>query len=85
MLEVGIIQEKEILDSNVFQISWCFEECYQCFSTALLLVFVTYIVVSAHKQIHHWFFRKKSAQDIGSFENGNSVQRKKKWNERSDV
>ena len=27
--------------------------------------------------IHHWLFWRKSAQDTGSFENGNSVQKKK--------
>ena len=37
-----------------------FWECFLCFPTTL----------HAHKQIHHWFFWRKSAQDIGSFENG---------------
>ena len=54
------------------------------YNTLISICYIHY-VVSAHKQIHHWFFWRKSAQDIGSFENGNSVQKKKKWNESSDV
>ena len=42
-----------------------------------------YIIVHAHKQIHHCFFWRKSAQDTSSFDNyGNSVQKKEvepKW------
>ena len=54
-------------------------------ATTLLFVFVTlHYCRDAHKQIHHWFLWRKSAQDTDSFENGNSVQ-KKKWNQSSDI
>ena len=47
------------------------------------LYLLHYIIVHVHKQIHHWFFWRKSVQDTGSFENGISVQRKemdpKQW------
>ena len=42
-----------------------------------------YIIVHAHKQIHHCFFWRKSAQDTSSFDiYDNSVQKKEvepKW------
>ena len=57
---------------------------FRRFATTLLFVFVTlHYCRDAHKQIHHWFLWRKSAQDTDSFENGNSVQKKemkpKQW------
>ena len=50
---------------------------FRRFATTLLFVFVTlHYCRDAHKQIHHWFLWRKSAQDTDSFENGNSVQKK---------
>ena len=45
-----------------------------------------YIIVHAHKQIHHCFFWRKSAQDTSSFDNIMAIQfRKKKWNQSGDI
>ena len=43
-----------------------------------------YIIVHVNKQIRHCFFWRKSAQDTGSFDNGNSVQ-KKEVNQSGDI
>ena len=47
------------------------------------LYLLHYIVVHTQKQIHRWFFWRKSARDTGRFENGNSLQEKemepKQW------
>ena len=41
------------------------------------LYLLHYIVVHTQKQIHRWFFWRKSAQDTGSFENGKFSSRKR--------
>ena len=53
------------------------------YNTLISICYIHY-VVGAHKQIHHWFLWRKSAQDTDSLENGHSVQ-KKKWNQSSDI
>ena len=56
-----------------------FGEYFLCFATSLLLIFylLHYIIEHAHERIHHLSFWRISAQDTDSFENGNSVQKKK--------
>ena len=60
--------------------SWRNSGKWKCWFRTFLhayLYLLHYIVERAHWQIHHWLFWRKSAQDTGSFENGNSFQRKK--------
>ena len=67
-----------------FKFNWCFGECFPLiFYNSLICI--CYIIVHAHKQIHHCFFWRKSAQDTGSFDSyGNSVQ-KKEVNQSGDI
>ena len=67
-----------------FKFNWCFGECFPLiFYNSLICI--CDIIVHAHKQIHHCFFWRKSAQDTGSFDSyGNSVQ-KKEVNQSGDI